>query len=109
MSVLYCKHCGAYNDDNINFCGSCGKPADKVTIVTENIEPTYDGSTAITVIPKKVKLEDGYFFKEVGFFKKLMIYALGVLITFIVAMIVFAYSNPKYFSDFTAYILRFFY
>lgn len=102
---MYCEHCGAYNEDTDKFCGVCGKPAAQQT----SYVPVVNVDSSAVVMPNRIQLEDGYFFKDIGFAKKLLIYALGVFLTFAVAMIVFGYSAPEYFSDLVSYISRFFY
>lgn len=101
---MYCKYCGADNPDGAKFCGCCGHSFAE----SELFIPEAQGNAAV-LRAGKVKPEDGWFFKGVGFFKKLMIYAIGVLLTFFTAMLVFAYTSPEYFGDMISYISRFFY
>lgn len=107
---MYCSNCGAYNDDNSNFCGYCGQSVQNNDVADENQTLTIPQPVIINNdILIKPELQDGYFFKGIGFFKKLGIYAIGVFLFFMIAAIVFASNYPDYMADAVSYISRFVY
>lgn len=99
---MNCYNCGADNHTGARFCGKCG-----ARLITEAVNTEIVNNMSSAVVLEKP--EDGFFFKGVGFFKKLLIYAFGVLATFAVAMYVFAGTAPEYFSNMISYLSRFFY
>ncbi len=106
---MQCKFCGASNHEGAKFCGSCGRRLESEAAAAPVLTGVSENAALAMPITEKTVYEDGYFFKGLGFFKKLGIYALGVLLTFIVAAIVFAHFSPDYFSKLISYLLRFLY
>lgn len=99
---MYCGHCGTKNDDDANFCGACGCAIDNTDIV-ETPEPII--IDIIDDVPA-IKLKDGFFFKGMNIFQKAGLLVLGLILTYIVAIIVFAIFYPQYLSYITAFFYR---
>ncbi len=121
---MYCMHCGEQIDDNSRYCRYCGKLVAEDEIRTVNTaEPEYaeggeeisaysddgdgsgmDGSEATTEesaavnTPEsapKVITEDDIFLEHVSRGKKIMLFTVAVILTVIVAVIVFTTLYPE--------------
>lgn len=121
MSIVYCKYCGTYQKDTAKYCSNCGKIISREPVILTDHNLTghtamqgntelnnINGVIAVAQAKPKVKLEDGFFFKEVGLAGKIAIYALGVFIAAAVAALIFAAVSPGYFDTFVSYMSRFF-
>ncbi|MGN1318150.1 MAG: zinc ribbon domain-containing protein [Lachnospirales bacterium] len=91
---MICKNCGTNNHIGAKFCGKCG-----TKLYEEN---------ALNEVVAVCDMEDGFFFKGVSFPKKILIYAFGVFLVFLVAAYTFACTDLKHFLDMISYLSRFF-
>lgn len=103
---MYCKFCGQYMKEDHLFCKNCGKSVNE-EYTPQNNNLNYEYNYSISDVPAVI-YEDGFFFKGVSSLGRFWILVGGVLMTMIIAFVVFALLYSEHLAAAISYISRMF-